>query len=126
MTVGVRFENRDGLCAGPVSVAERALRSSAVGGNNYYWNQAQWSGESAVMSMSILQTATKVLSEHSSRRSASQVPATKQRIGAILVRSKGEVNWNESQRTAFLGGQPRSNGLDAPANWFSTGLADSQ
>lgn len=39
------------------NVAERALRSPAVGRNNYYGNHAKWSGEFAAMSMSILQTA---------------------------------------------------------------------
>lgn len=39
------------------NVAERALRSPAVGRKNYYGNHAEWSGDFAVMTMSILQTA---------------------------------------------------------------------
>lgn len=39
------------------NVAERALRSPAVGRKNYYGNHAKWSGEFAAMCMSILQTA---------------------------------------------------------------------
>ena len=39
------------------NVAERALRSPAVGRKNYYGNHAKWSGDFAVMTMSILQTA---------------------------------------------------------------------
>ena len=39
------------------NVAERALRSPAVGRKNYYGNHAEWSGNFAVMTMSILQTA---------------------------------------------------------------------
>lgn len=39
------------------NVAERALRSPAVGRKNYYGHHAKWSGDFAVMTMSILQTA---------------------------------------------------------------------
>lgn len=39
------------------NVAERALRSPAVGRKNYYGNHAVWSGDFAAISMSILQTA---------------------------------------------------------------------
>ncbi|KJS87660.1 IS66 family transposase [Desulfosporosinus sp. BICA1-9] len=39
------------------NVAERALRSPTVGRKNYYGNHAKWSGDFAVMMMSILQTA---------------------------------------------------------------------
>jgi len=39
------------------NTAERALRSPTVGRKNYYGNHAVWSGDFAVMTMSILQTA---------------------------------------------------------------------
>ena len=39
------------------NVAERALRSPAVGRKNYYGHHAKWSGDFAVMMMSLLQTA---------------------------------------------------------------------
>jgi len=41
------------------NVAENALRSGAVGRNNYYGSQVQWSGELAAIAMSIFQTAEK-------------------------------------------------------------------
>lgn len=41
------------------NVAENALRPGAVGRNNYYGSQVQWSGELAAIAMTIFQTAEK-------------------------------------------------------------------
>jgi hypothetical protein len=41
------------------NVAERALRSAAVGRKNYYGHHAVWSGELSAIGMTIFQTAAK-------------------------------------------------------------------